>query len=131
MSWNAGLCHYITTTHVDFIRKAIQPAVYTPLFPRKTPLTRCHLPVRTYATNMKRKASPTKSGSPPKKPKAEIPEYHLSSSVREEDGSIRWPAPKAQLAKALQMILDWFVDTRLLFKYRANCCAALKTSRRR
>ncbi|KAI7085945.1 hypothetical protein KC352_g40870, partial [Hortaea werneckii] len=55
---------------------------------------------------MKRKASPTKSGSPPKKPKAEIPEYHLSSSVREEDGSIRWPAPKAQMAKARQMILD-------------------------
>ncbi|KAI7265540.1 DHH family protein [Hortaea werneckii] len=55
---------------------------------------------------MKRKASPTKSESPPKKAKAEIPEYHLSPTVREEDGSIQWPAPKAQMEKARQMILD-------------------------
>ena len=131
MSWNARLCHYITTTHVYFTRKAIQPAVYTRVFPCKKPIDCSHLILRTYASNMKRKASPTKSESPPKKPKAEIPEYHLSPSVREEDGSIRWPAPKAQIAKARQMILDWFVDTRLLFMYRANCCAALKASRKR
>ncbi|KAI7164732.1 hypothetical protein D0869_08616 [Hortaea werneckii] len=55
---------------------------------------------------MKRKASPTKVGSPPKRAKADIPEYHLSPSVREEDGSIQWPAPRAQIEKARQMILD-------------------------
>ncbi|RMX95016.1 hypothetical protein D0867_13645 [Hortaea werneckii] len=55
---------------------------------------------------MKRKASPTKVGSPPKKAKADIPEYHLSPLVREEDGSIQWPAPRAQIEKSRQMILD-------------------------
>ncbi|KAI7193020.1 DHH family protein [Hortaea werneckii] len=55
---------------------------------------------------MKRKASPTKAESPPKKAKAEIPEYHLSPPVREEDGSIQWPAPRAQMARARQIILD-------------------------
>ncbi|RMY98612.1 hypothetical protein D0862_07501 [Hortaea werneckii] len=55
---------------------------------------------------MKRKAPPTKAGSPPKKAKADIPEYHLSPSVREEDGSIQWPAPRAQIEKARQMIRD-------------------------
>ncbi|KAI7538368.1 DHH family protein [Hortaea werneckii] len=55
---------------------------------------------------MKRKPSPTKAESPPKKAKADIPDYHLSPSVREEGGSIQWPAPRAQIVKARQMIVD-------------------------
>ena len=130
MSWNARLCHYITTTHVYFTRKAIHTTLYTRVFPRKTPVIRSPLFLRTYAKNMKRKASPSRVKSPPKKAKADIPEYHLSPSVREEDGSIQWPAPRAQIEKARQMILDWSVDTRLLFTYEANCYAALKANLR-
>lgn len=130
MSWNAKLCHYITTTHVHFTRKAIHPTVYTRVLPRKTPVIRSHLFLRTYATNMKRKPSPTKAESPPKKAKADIPDYHLSPSVREEGGSIQWPAPRAQIVKARQMIVDWSVDIKWFFMYGANCCAALKASPR-
>lgn len=59
---------------------------------------------------MKRSA-PSASKTPNKKPRPEVPEYHLSPQVREADGSIQWPAPSSQLDKARQIILDWLVAT--------------------
>lgn len=54
----------------------------------------------------KRKEAPTKTKSPSKKPRPDIPEYHLTPSVQEGDGSIQWPAPKAQVERAREIILE-------------------------
>ena len=53
----------------------------------------------------KRNAS---GGSPPaaKRAKPEIPEYHLAPSVREDDGSRQWPAPRLALQRARSIILE-------------------------
>ena len=55
---------------------------------------------------MKRKESPTKTQTPSKRAKVEIPEYHLTPQVREADGSIQWPAPRAQMERAREMISE-------------------------
>lgn len=74
--------------------------------------------VRQYATkgnpkalDMKRKDPPSTLKSPAKKPKpqVQVPEYHATPSVKEEDGTMQWPAPKAQMDRARDIILDWFV----------------------
>lgn len=36
----------------------------------------------------------------------DIPEYHLTPQVKEDDGSAQWPAPSAQMARAREMIQD-------------------------
>lgn len=55
---------------------------------------------------MKRKDSPTKSQTPSKRAKVEVPEYHLAAQVKEDDGSIQWPAPRVQMERAREMIRD-------------------------
>ncbi|KAK6390716.1 hypothetical protein LTR65_005320 [Meristemomyces frigidus] len=55
---------------------------------------------------MKRKEAPTTAKAPAKKARAGVPEYHLTPSVKEENGSVQWPAPKAQMDRARQIILD-------------------------
>ncbi|KAK5136243.1 hypothetical protein LTR08_003850 [Meristemomyces frigidus] len=55
---------------------------------------------------MKRKAAPTTAKSPAKKARPEVPEYHLTPSVKEEDGSIQWPAPRVQMERARKIIIE-------------------------
>jgi len=55
----------------------------------------------------KRKEPPTKDESPAKKAKAEVPDYHLTPSIKEEDGSIQWPAPSLQMDRARKIIQEW------------------------
>jgi len=55
----------------------------------------------------KRKDPFTKPKSPAKKPRPEVPEYHLTPSVKEEDGSIQWPAPRDQMERAREIIKEW------------------------
>lgn len=56
---------------------------------------------------MKRKDPPSKDESPAKKPKTLVPEYHATPSIKEEDGTIQWPAPRQQMEHAREIILDW------------------------
>lgn len=55
---------------------------------------------------MKRKGSPTKPEAASKKAKIQVPDYHLTPQVKEEDGSIQWPAPKAQMERAREIIQE-------------------------
>lgn len=66
----------------------------------------CGLPLE-----MKRKEAPTTTKSPAKKPRPEVPDYHLTPSVKEDDGSIQWPAPRAQMGRAREIIVEWQVYT--------------------
>ncbi len=43
-----------------------------------------------------------------KKPRLQVPEYHLTPSVHDESGEIIWPAPRDQIERARNFILDWF-----------------------
>jgi single-stranded DNA-specific DHH superfamily exonuclease len=55
----------------------------------------------------KRKAGTTsQSPQKSKKPKVEIPEYHLAESNRDENGEIIWPAPKHQMEAARAFITE-------------------------
>jgi hypothetical protein len=57
------------------------------------------------STMNKRKASSTES--PTKRAKPEPPpEYHLTPSVKNEDGSIQWPAPRREMDRAREIILE-------------------------
>ncbi|KAI1817934.1 DHH family protein [Poronia punctata] len=56
---------------------------------------------------MKRSASATAKGTPKtKRPRPEVPEYHLTPSQRDESGGIIWPAPKSQIENARSFILE-------------------------
>jgi hypothetical protein len=59
------------------------------------------------APKMKRKQAPSSDKSPAKRAKPDIPEYHATPSIKEEDGSIQWPAPKDQIEHARKIILEW------------------------
>lgn len=64
---------------------------------------------RPRITDMKRKEAPSDVKSPSKKPKPHVPEYHETPSIKEEDGSIQWPAPKEQMEKARKIIMEWYI----------------------
>jgi hypothetical protein len=55
----------------------------------------------------KRKAE--KAVSPPKTKKAKVvvPEYHLTPSQQDSAGEIVWPARKAQIERARDIIKEW------------------------
>lgn len=64
------------------------------------------------AAKMKRKG--TLSDSSPsnkqqKRSRPEVPEYHSAVSVRNEHGDVVWPAPKYQIERAREIILEWYV----------------------
>ncbi|KAI1134422.1 DHH phosphoesterase [Hypoxylon sp. FL0543] len=60
-----------------------------------------------YHIEMKRNASSISKASPrAKKPRPEVPEYHLTPSIRDESGGIIWPAPRAQIERARDFILE-------------------------
>lgn len=67
-------------------------------------------PPRTHAFTMKRAASSAaiKPGSrSAKKPRVSVPDYHLTPSIRDENGQTVWPAPEAKMEAARRFILDW------------------------
>jgi hypothetical protein len=65
------------------------------------------VPRGVHTRQMKRKEPPSTTKSPPKKARPSVPDYHLTPSVREADGSIQWPAPSSQIDSARQFILTW------------------------
>jgi hypothetical protein len=72
--------------------------------------------MRQYATRgrpkiveMKRKDPPSKEKPTAKKSKPDVPEYHATPSIKEEDGTIQWPAPMHQIEKAREVILEWYI----------------------
>lgn len=58
---------------------------------------------------MKRKQPPSKVQPAAKKARPEVPEYHLTPSLKDESGEIIWPAPKEQMQRARETILEWLV----------------------
>ncbi|KAI0161060.1 DHH phosphoesterase [Hypoxylon sp. FL1284] len=63
--------------------------------------------IRINHIEMKRSASSTAKAAPrAKKPRPEIPEYHLTPSLRDESGEAIWPAPNAQIELARKFILE-------------------------
>lgn len=65
-----------------------------------------------YSFTMKRAATSTApGGSRAKKARAaEVPAYHLTPSVKADDGSIIWPAPEQKLGLARDFIREWRVQ---------------------
>ncbi|RYP09649.1 hypothetical protein DL764_001191 [Monosporascus ibericus] len=55
---------------------------------------------------MKRAASPSKRTPRAKRPRPKVPEYHLTPSLRDESGDVVWPAPRAQIERARNFILE-------------------------
>ncbi|KAK3116007.1 hypothetical protein LTR53_004067 [Teratosphaeriaceae sp. CCFEE 6253] len=55
---------------------------------------------------LKRKEPPVNAQTPAKKPRPELPEYHSTPSIVEDDGSMRWPAPQSQLDRARAIIKE-------------------------
>lgn len=47
------------------------------------------------------------SSSRTKRAKLEVPEYCDTPVVYEADGSTQWPAPRAQVERARQLIRQW------------------------
>lgn len=73
--------------------------------------------VPRFLNTMKRQLPSTDSGCRAKKPRAQVPEYHLTPSVKDErTGTITWPAPVAQLERAQQIISEWWVDCCLIIR---------------
>jgi hypothetical protein len=67
--------------------------------------------VRNAMSSSKRKAPLTQGKPSPKRAKVEVPEYHLTPSIKNEDGTIQWPAPSAQVDRAREIILQRSVNT--------------------
>ncbi len=57
------------------------------------------------ASTMKRKPDQQSASKPKSK---ELP-YHLTPSLKDEDGDVIWPAPKDQMQGARDIILAWLV----------------------
>lgn len=55
---------------------------------------------------MKRVSTSTAPSPPAKKAKAQVPEYHATPSIKEEDGSIQWPAPAAKMERTRHFIRE-------------------------
>lgn len=68
---------------------------------------------------MKRKQTLSSEEGPAgaaKRPRArpEVPDYHLTPSIRDAaTGATIWPAPDAQIRRARDIILEWFVSRRI------------------
>nr|OQO20731.1 hypothetical protein B0A51_12765 [Rachicladosporium sp. CCFEE 5018] len=55
---------------------------------------------------MKRKAVAISDRPAAKRPRADIPDYHATPQIKEDDGSVRWPAPTAQIERAREIMLE-------------------------
>jgi hypothetical protein len=61
-----------------------------------------------YVVIMKRSASSvSKATSKAKRRRPEVPEYHLTPSLRDKSGEIIWPAPNEQIESARKFIQEW------------------------
>lgn len=59
-------------------------------------------------SSTKRKALPEKPKASAKRAKTEpVLEYHLTPSIKNEDGTVQWPAPQKQIDRAREIILEW------------------------
>lgn len=107
---------------------------YIPALTKQTTLTQArHFATqgRPKLSEMKRKEAPSKEKSAAKKPRTVVPEYHATPSIKEEDGSIQWPAPKDQMENARKIILEWHVFPGYTTEPRqANTSLARKRIRR-
>jgi hypothetical protein len=56
---------------------------------------------------MKRARPDTKASSKAKKQRLDIPEYHSTKSLLDENGDPIWPAPKNQMIDARALIVEW------------------------
>ena len=62
---------------------------------------------RTLIRSMSKRSADAASSSPrAKRVKPEIPQYHLTPSVKDEDGSIQWPAPRSAIERARDIIRE-------------------------
>ncbi|KAI8953629.1 DHH family protein [Xylaria longipes] len=69
-----------------------------------------HRPASCFEVTMKRSASSvSKTASKTKRPRPQVPEYHLTPSLRDESGEAIWPAPKDQIEKARLFIRECVV----------------------
>jgi len=75
--------------------------------------------------SMKRQASSAPAApSRSKKPRPQVPDYHLTPSRKNDDGSAIWPAPEEQIERAREFILEWYarptavIRSIRLFAYR-------------
>lgn len=63
--------------------------------------------IQLMMSSTKRKAVSEKPSKPAKRVKVEVPDYHLTPSNKNEDGTIQWPAPQSQIDRAREVILEW------------------------
>ncbi|KAI0133019.1 DHH family protein [Xylariales sp. AK1849] len=64
-------------------------------------------PSKVSAAKMKRSAQFESKATPKaKKRRAEVPEYHLAPSLRDDSGEVVWPAPREQIDRARSFILE-------------------------
>jgi hypothetical protein len=56
---------------------------------------------------MKRARADTKASPNGKRARIDIPDYHLTESVLDENGDAIWPAPKIQMEQARALITEW------------------------
>lgn len=63
---------------------------------------------RPQFSSMKRASAPTTATSPAKKARIQVPEYHATPPIKEEDGSIQWPAPGAKMKRTREFIREWY-----------------------
>lgn len=103
----------ITHLSASHMRRLVQ-AVWIPrptpssLLPRNRLLQVRQAPASHSLSTMKRKApSSSSSARAPKKPREKEPDYHATPSLRDDDGEIIWPAPKDQMQRARDIILEW------------------------
>ncbi|PZD02357.1 glycosyl hydrolase family 85 protein [Pyrenophora tritici-repentis] len=74
-----------------------------PVFSTFTQARQLHASM-TMMNPLKRKAEKDSSPSKPKKPKTELPAYHLTPSRQDDSGEAVWPARKEQIDRARQII---------------------------
>ena len=59
------------------------------------------------ASPVKRKAEQAGASTKPKKQKVAVPEYHITPQRRDDTGEVVWPARKAQIDRARDIITEW------------------------
>ena len=59
------------------------------------------------ASPVKRKADQAATSTKPKKQRVTVPEYHITPQRRDDTGEVVWPARKAQIDRARDIITEW------------------------
>lgn len=103
---NIFACCNRTLINVNYISKNIQAWVQCPIsknIGQQSPYVKAARSVVT----MKRKRSSASDDVKSKASKTKEPDYHLTPSIKDASGENVWPAPKEQMAKARELILEW------------------------